>query len=239
MKRILSAGTFGLLLLIGLVDRPAVAQREEDVLPPIDWWDHGQLASHVDTFSGKVWVRAESSGRVIVVLDQVAGSGERDGKVDRVFVFTGHDGSLGELNLLDEMGTVKFWHDGMRVSLPDLGASIELRLQDSTLPRTARSWGRPTAASSEGISLVEKSGAVVEQLVVDDPLVFAKMDDCSSNPDTCIDQQDYGSTGGGGGCAKSCSVGCGQGRCSTTCSSGQGWCVCGSDGRPICSCISC
>lgn len=229
-----------LLLCVGSIEGPAAAQREEDALSPIDWWDHRMLAAHVDTFSGKVALLADGTGRVAVVIDVTGEGGVRDGKADHVFVFQANDAGLGSRQL-QEMGTVKFWHEGIRVSLPELGESIELRLKDSTPPRTARSWGRPTSASSEGVSLVEKSGAVVERLVVDDLLVVTKLDDCSWNPDTCIDYQDYQPPGGSGGsCARSCSVGCAGGTCSGTCNSGfRASCECLNYGAPRCTCWPC
>jgi hypothetical protein len=200
----------------------------------VDWWDHDLLLPHVDTFAGDVLLIADFDGRVVVAVDE-GEPGERNGMADNVFLFQSTAGGIGQREVRGS-GVVRFWHDGLRVSIPAAEESIELLLEGAKRPRATRLWTPATASLADGVELVQRSGVAVERLALDDA-ARASVDLVKTPP---IEDPDPGNGGSGGSCARSCSVGCDSGSCNVSCvAQWEASCLCLPGGLPTCRCLRC
>jgi len=154
---------------------------------------------------------------VAIALDEKL-AGDRDGKVDHLFLFESRDElPLGNLELTGD-GTLEFWHDGLRLSIPELGEVLQLEIRETNVPRLVRGWAAPSVSNRDGVGLVQRTGGDVGRLPIDDAArdFFAKECDYAGCD---IDYQDYSGVGGSGsGCAASCACTAGNGNhCSASC----------------------
>jgi hypothetical protein len=201
----------------------------------VDWWNHASLGPHVDTYAGEIAIWFGAAGRVVVAIDEDEHTSEPVTGVSRLFVFES-ERATGEDREISDTGVVRYWHDGMRISLSASGEVIELRLAHTEAPRPSRRWAKPTATIT-GYGLMLESSESWGDVSLEEALELA-VDGSRDVAVGLVPPTENPDPGGGaeGTCASSCSVGCEEGQCQVSCSGpycascrcqgGRSWCTC-------------
>lgn len=212
------------------------------------------------TLSGQVVVRAEE-GRAIIALDAEDSRGGLDGRVDHLFSVFALDLVPVRLSLDDSLARIEFQQGGLRLVLPMHKQEVEFRVFTFEQAPWLEEKMYPARLYESGLQLFHYSGAMVQQVLLDDvqrlgiKLLSSEMADLRfplgesagqvsswGSEKSTLEPFDPDPTAGGGTgtCTSSCSKSCTKGKCSASCRTGHcAKCKCLDEpaGTPFCTCV--
>lgn len=180
--------------ILGAAALPAQVPRAEVRLPAMPLEFHALLQDeHVDSWSGLA-VAVPADGGMLVAV------GDESGRVGYAFRIVLNEASGEPLFVDREPAEIAFWHEGMRLVLPQRRQAFEFRAADGPVPATLAPSPYPLTRI-EGVAAIvlhwgeALAGTTLKEVARGDGILY-------QSPDP----------GGSGGCQRTCTV-CGTGGC--------------------------